>query len=143
MSSIPVAVVSGDVEWRRALEAGLASRDFQPIALFEENEERQPFRARPLAILIDALTAPYGAVELAEQLTLILGSRCPALICLGETETPFDGELFAGRAARPGDAAGLLDELERLVPHAVGMGSGVVASRNAGEADDSGVKSTG
>ena len=143
MSSILVAVVSGDATWRRALEAGLSARGLSPVPLLETHETRAPSHARPLAVLVDAIAAPYGASELAEQLEMFLGERCPALICLGDAGSGAD--LFAGRAGRPDDPLLLLDELEQLIPRCTGMGSGVV-SRAAGDglsSDGDGVRSAG
>ncbi|MCB9595573.1 MAG: hypothetical protein H6719_22825 [Sandaracinaceae bacterium] len=127
MSSMVVTVVSGDTEWRRALEAGLATVGFDPLAIFDDELETPHRGPPPLALLIDAEDDPYDAVELATWLTIILADRCPALICLGEPKGEHDDELFAGRAPRPSDPNELLTELEHLVPRTVGMASGFVA----------------
>lgn len=135
MSSMVVTVVSGDAAWRRALEAGLATVGFAPLAIYEESFDPRLRRAPPLALLIDATDEEYDAVELAGWLQIILADRCPALVCLGEPRGEHDDDLFAGRAARPDDPNDLLVELEHLVPRVAGMASGFVA-RNAGDEDE-------
>ncbi|MCA9608871.1 MAG: hypothetical protein KC619_24875 [Myxococcales bacterium] len=131
MSSMVVTVVSGDAEWRRALEAGLASAGFAPLAIYEETFDPRIRRTPPLALLIDATDDEYDAVQLAGWLQILLADRCPALVCLGEPKGEHDAELFAGRAPRPDDPNELLDELEHLVPRVAGMASGFVARGSA------------